>query len=68
MRSQGRNYLVTKSSFAGGGSLKIVAQELGGNDYISGNVYYLNDGARLFPCEMSRDKVTEFLRDLEALD
>ncbi|MEP2640480.1 hypothetical protein [Roseobacter sp.] len=60
-----RRYVVSKSRFAGGKSIKLVAHELGGADYISLNLYRLRSGARLFPCEMSHRKVMEFVADLQ---
>ena len=60
-RYAGRRYAATKSVFNDGKSLKLVAEELGGRDYISLNLYRLASGARLYPCEMSAEKVTDFV-------
>lgn len=60
-RYETRGYVATKSVFNDGKSMKLVAEELGGNDYISLNLYLLDAGARLYPCEMSATKVTEFV-------
>jgi hypothetical protein len=57
----GKRYVVSKSAFNNGKSWKLVAEELGGQDYISLNLYELKSGARLYPCEMSTDKVIEFV-------
>ena len=54
-------YIVTKSVFNAGKSTKLVAEQLGGNDYISLNFYTLRSGARLYPCEMSHSKVIAFV-------
>ncbi|WP_166418457.1 hypothetical protein [Cochlodiniinecator piscidefendens] len=63
--SGGRSYVFTKSSFSNGNSLKLVADERGGNDYISLNLYRLPSGkALLKPCEMPETKVIEFVLDL----
>lgn len=59
--SEGRRYVATKSVFNAGRSVKLVAEELGGNDYISLNYYRLQSGDRLYPCEMSREKVADFI-------
>lgn len=59
-----RRYIVTKTIFNSGKSLKLVAEELGGSNYISLNFYRLDKGSRLFPCEMSVEKVTEFVHAL----
>lgn len=59
--AMGRRYVVTKSAYAGGKSIKLVAEELGGTDYISLNWYDLAAGQRLKPCEMPAAKVTAFV-------
>ena len=61
----GRRYVVTKSAFSAGKSIKLVAEELGGTDYISLNWYDLASGARLKPCEMPAEKVTDFVLGLK---
>ncbi|APE45271.1 hypothetical protein BOO69_03490 [Sulfitobacter alexandrii] len=61
-RAHGRAYVASKSTFNGGRSIKLVAEQLGGPDYISLNFYLLESGPRLFPCEMTADKVIAFLR------
>lgn len=58
---QGRRYLVSKTMFNEGRSLKLVAEEIGGRDYISLNFYDLRTGPRLFPCEMPVEKVVAFV-------
>ena len=62
--AQGRRYVVTKTVLADGRNTKLVAEELGGADYISLNHFALTSGARLKPCEMSADKVTAFVLNL----
>ena len=62
--AHGRRYVVTKTVLGGGRTTKLVAEELGGADYISLNHFALGSGARLKPCEMSADKVTAFVLDL----
>ena len=63
----GRRYRVEKSSLAGGKSVKLVAWELGGNDYISLNHYRLARGDRLYPCEMPEAKVRAFVTGLQGI-
>lgn len=63
-RYQNARYVVTKSSFAQGKAIKLVAEELGGTDYISLNWYDLGSGARLKPCEMPEAKVRAFVAAL----
>jgi hypothetical protein len=59
-----RRYVVVKSGFTGGASQKLVAEELGGKDYISLNLYRTRSGALLRPCEMAEAKVIGFVLDL----
>ncbi|MFX0541838.1 hypothetical protein ACEWPM_008895 [Roseovarius sp. S4756] len=59
--AEGRRYVVTRSDFSGGAAQKLVAEELGGNDYISMNVYRLASGPLLKPCEMPEGKVVRFV-------
>ena len=58
---EGRRYLITREDFAGGAAQKLVAREMGGTDYISLNLYRLDSGARLKPCEMPEAKVVAFV-------
>ena len=59
---EGRRYRITKTLMATGRSQKLEAEELGGNDYISFNLYRLADGSALLkPCEMPEDKVVAFV-------
>jgi len=58
---QNRRYVTTKSIFNDGKSVKLVAEELGGRDYVSLNLYLLGSGPRLYPCEMSTAKVQAFV-------
>lgn len=62
--AHGRRYVAVKSGFAGGASQKLVAEELGGPDYISLNLYRTASGALLRPCEMPEAKVVAFVLDL----
>ena len=58
----GRRYRVTKTQMSNGRSQKVEAEELGGSDYISFNLYRLASGeALLKPCEMSEEKVVTFV-------
>lgn len=62
---RGSRYIATKSVSNTGRSLKLVAHELGGQDYISLNLYALSKGPRLFPCEMSHKKVVDFVLNFQ---
>ena len=61
----GRRYGVTRTVRAGGRQGWIWAEERGGTDRVSGNVYRLRSGARLKPCEMPAEKVIAFVRGVE---
>lgn len=63
--AQGRRYMVVKSAFADGASQKLVAEALGGTNYISLNLYRTGNGAWLGPCEMPQAKVIAFLLNLK---
>jgi hypothetical protein len=57
-----RRYGVTRTVLTGGRSMKLWAEELGGNDRISLNIYAPPSGVpALKPCEMPVDKVTAFV-------
>ena len=59
---EGKRYRITKTVMATGRSQKLEAEELGGNDYISFNLYRLADATALLkPCEMAEDKVVAFV-------
>lgn len=63
----GRRYRITKTLLVTGRSQKLEARELGGEDYVSFNLYRLADGqALLKPCEMPREKVEAFVLGLTA--
>lgn len=67
-RSQGVEWIVTRSRFAGGLSEKLVARALQGHGYISANLYHLETGPRLRPCEMPVARVLAFVEDIELID
>ncbi|MEM7752582.1 MAG: hypothetical protein AAF230_04155 [Pseudomonadota bacterium] len=61
----GKRYRITKTVMATGRSQKLEAEELGGNDYISFNLYRLAGGESLLkPCEMPAEKVIEFVMNV----
>ena len=57
----GKRYLLTKKSLLGGKLLKLYAHELGGNDVVSANYYPTIKKGTLKPCEMSKQKVLDFV-------
>lgn len=59
---QGKRYRITKRQMASGRSQKLEAEELGGPDYISFNLFRLASGQVLLkPCEMPEEKVVRFV-------
>jgi len=56
-----RRYLLRKETLLEGKLLKVYAEELGGNDVVSGNYYPTMKGGMLKPCEMSDVKVIDFV-------
>ncbi|GAA3692415.1 hypothetical protein GCM10022204_04780 [Microlunatus aurantiacus] len=64
VRYAGRRYGLTKITHTGGRSLSVCAEQLGGADVISANVYRTGAGDVLKPCEMPAAKVLDFLRAL----
>jgi len=58
----GRRYRILKSVLVTGRSQKLEAEELGGKDYVSFNLYRLAGGEVLLkPCEMPAEKVIAFV-------
>lgn len=60
-----KKYGLTKSEFNKGNSIKIYAEELGGNDFISLNYYKTTSNDLLKPCEMPEEKVVHFLKNIK---
>ncbi|WP_317128649.1 peptide methionine sulfoxide reductase [Subsaximicrobium wynnwilliamsii] len=64
---QEKKYAVTRSDFNNGKSIKLVAEELGGSDFISLNYYITTSKEILKPCEMPVVKVTDFLNNYKLI-
>jgi hypothetical protein len=64
----GRRYGVTRSLTAEGRAMAVYAEELGGRDVVSANLYLTAEGPQLRPCEMPATKVLEFLVGFEPVD
>ena len=58
----GRRYGLSRTTRAGGRSVSVYAEELGGPDVVSTNVYRTTTADLLRPCEMPAAKVLAFLR------
>ena len=56
-------YGLTKITHGDGRSVSIYAEQLGGSDVVSANVYRTSAGDVLKPCEMPAEKVLSFLRE-----
>jgi hypothetical protein len=65
VRYGGRAYGLTRRTRAGGRSISVVAEELGGTDLVSANVHRTTTADHLRPCEMPESKVLDFLRGWE---
>ena len=63
-----KKYGLTKTDFYGGRSIKVYAEELGGNDFISMNYYITRTSERLKPCEMPSEKVIDFLLNFSLIE
>ncbi|MCP4975210.1 MAG: peptide methionine sulfoxide reductase [Maribacter sp.] len=63
-----RKYGVTRTDFNRGRSIKVFAEELGGNDLISMNYYITNTSENLKPCEMTARKVIDFIMKLSIIE
>ncbi len=58
----GKRYRITKRQMSNGRSQNLEAEELGGPDYVSFNLFRLASGQVLLkPCEMAEDKVVGFV-------
>lgn len=57
-------YGLTRSNFNKGKSIKVYAQELGGNNFISFNYYTIHGKGVVKPCEMPLQKVTYFIENI----
>ena len=62
-----KRYLLRKETLLEGKLLKVYAEELGGNDVVSGNYYPSIKKGTLKPCEMSDTKVIDFVLNAETI-
>ena len=62
VRYRGRRYGLSRTTRAGGRSVSVYAEELGGDDVVSTNVFRTSAGDLLRPCEMPAPTVLAFLR------
>ena len=59
-----KRYLLRKETLLKGKLIKLYAEELGGNDFVSLNYYPAIKGGLLKPCEMPQEKVIAFVTEL----
>lgn len=64
---QNKRYLLRKETLLEGKLLKIYAEELGGNDIVSGNYYPTIKEGMLKPCEILDKKVIDFVLHAQIL-
>jgi len=58
---QGKRYLLRKETLLQEKLIKLYAEDLGGNNIVSGNYYPTIKTGTLKPCEMSDRKVIDFV-------
>jgi hypothetical protein len=64
----GRRYGLTRSVAAKGRAMAVYAEELGGRDVVSANLYLTAAGPQLRACEMPAAKVVDFLTRFEPVE
>lgn len=57
----GKRYLLRKETLLEGRLIKIYAEDLSSKDIVSGNYYPTMKGGMLKPCEISDEKVIDFV-------
>lgn len=60
---RGRRWLMRKETHLDGRLIKLYAEELGGNDFVSLNYYETGASPLLKPCEMPAEKVIAFIEE-----
>ncbi len=63
-----KRYITTIQIYSNNKIIKLYAEELGGNDIVSGNYFTTIKGGLLKPCEMSDAKVIDFVVNLEIIE
>ncbi|WP_345985548.1 hypothetical protein WCX49_00085 [Sulfurimonas sp. HSL-1656] len=58
---EGKRWLMRKETHLEGRLIKLYAEELGGNDFVSLNYYETASAPLLKPCEMPAEKVIAFI-------
>jgi peptide-methionine (S)-S-oxide reductase len=64
---KGKRHLLRKETLLHNRLIKIYAEELGGNNIISGNYYPTIKNGTLKPCEMSNEKVIDFVLNIQII-
>ena len=60
-------YSITKKTFNDGKSYKVFGKELKGTNFISLNYYITSKTEFLKPCEMPKEKVIHFLKNIQRI-
>lgn len=60
-------YSITKETFNNGKSYKVFGKELKGTNFISLNYYITSKNTFLKPCEMPKEKVIHFLKNIQLI-
>ncbi|WP_028025195.1 hypothetical protein [Enterovibrio calviensis] len=63
---QNERWGLTVKRYSNGHAVKVFAEALSGTDFISGNLYLVDDVWSLKPCEMPREKVMSFILGFQA--
>ena len=61
VRYNDQRYLLRKETLLGGKLIKLYAEDLASNNIVSGNYYPTMKNGLLNPCEMSDEKVIDFV-------
>lgn len=65
VRYKGERWGLSVKRYSNGHAVKVYAESLAGSDFISGNLYLVDDIWSLKPCEMPREKVMSFILGFE---
>ncbi|MEO7523118.1 MAG: peptide methionine sulfoxide reductase [Ferruginibacter sp.] len=63
-----KRYGVSRTDFNHGKSIKIYAEELGGNHFVSFNYYHTSQSGLLKPCEMPEEEIIHFLEHFSLIN
>ncbi|KXF81655.1 hypothetical protein [Enterovibrio coralii] len=64
---KGERWGLSVKRYSNGHAVKVYAEALSGRDFVSGNLYLIDDIWALKPCEMPREKVMSFILGFESV-